>query len=126
MSRAAWLITTNFSTRNQVIPLAQTLFVKKSTPFFNNNLDGTQKETMRKSEMKSSAFPAALNYQWVIFAILSSTHMVMAMFFYSWGPLAPILKEEALINNSQFGLIVSTMYFVMVIISIPSGFLTDK
>ena len=76
--------------------------------------------------MKSPAFPAAPNYQWVIFAILTTTHMLMAMFFYSWGPLAPILKEEALINNSQFGLIVSTMYFVMVIISIPSGFLTDK
>lgn len=52
--------------------------------------------------------------------------MLMAMLFYSWGPLAPIIKEKIQINNSEFGLIVSTMYFVMVIISIPSGFLTDK
>jgi MFS family permease len=81
---------------------------------------------MKKSTIKSPAFPAAINYQWVIFAILSTTHMMMAMFFYSWGPLAPIIKEKTLINNSEFGLIVSTMYFVMVIISIPSGFLTDK
>jgi MFS family permease len=81
---------------------------------------------MIKSKMKTSAFPAAINYQWVILAILSTTHMIMAMFFYSWGPLAPLLKEKLLINNSQFGLINSTMYFAMVIVSIPSGFLTDK
>ena len=78
------------------------------------------------SKMKASTFPTEINYQWVIFAILSTTHMLMAMFFYSWGPLAPIIKEKIQINNSEFGLIVSTMYFVMVIISIPSGFLTDK
>lgn len=81
---------------------------------------------MQKPDIKTSAFPIEANYQWVIFAILSITHMIMAMFFYSWGPLAPIIKEEIRINNSEFGLIVSTMYFAMVIISIPSGFLTDK
>lgn len=81
---------------------------------------------MNKLEAQAPASPAVTNYQWVIFAILATTHMLMAMFFYSWGPLAPLLKEKLLINNSQFGLIVSIMYLAMVFVSIPSGFLTDK
>ena len=65
-------------------------------------------------------------YQWVIFALLTVSHMIMAMFFYSWGPLGPIMKDEINISNSQFGFLVSAMYLSMTITSVPSGFLTDK
>ena len=66
------------------------------------------------------------NYQWVIFALLTIVHLLMAMCFYAWGPLAPFLKKDLLINNNQFGFVVSIMYGVMVVVSIPGGFLTDK
>ncbi|MDZ7760549.1 MAG: MFS transporter [Desulfovermiculus sp.] len=52
--------------------------------------------------------------------------MLMAMFFYSWGPLGPIIKKEISISNSQFGFLVSAMYLSMTITSVPSGILTDK
>jgi MFS family permease len=65
-------------------------------------------------------------YPWVIFGILTTSHLMMAMFFFVWGPLAPMLKEEIRIDNSQLGFLVSSMYFAMVVVSIPSGFLVDK
>ncbi len=68
----------------------------------------------------------ALSYQWVIFGLLSVSHFLIAMFFFAWGPLAPMLKGELAIDNSQLGLIVSAMYFAMMVISVPSGFLVDR
>jgi MFS family permease len=62
----------------------------------------------------------------MIFGILSFSHFLMAMFFFSWGPLAPMLKGELGIDNSQLGFIVSAMYFAMMFVSVPSGFLVDK
>jgi MFS family permease len=70
--------------------------------------------------------PQSDPYQWVIFGILTTSHFLMAMFFFGWGPLAPMLKEEIRIDNSQLGFLVSSMYFAMVLVSIPSGFLVDK
>lgn len=81
---------------------------------------------MDELKAQTPTFVGSVNYQWVIFTILGTTHMLMAMFFYSWGPLASILKEEIHINNSQLGLVISIMYLAMVIVSIPSGVLTDK
>ena len=66
------------------------------------------------------------SYQWVIFTLLSLSHMLMAMFFYIWGPLAPALKNTLALTNSQLGLVISAMYLSMVTISIPSGILTDR
>ena len=62
----------------------------------------------------------------MIFGILSFSHFLMAMFFFGWGPLAPMLKGELGIDNSQLGFIVSAMYFAMMFVSVPSGFLVDK
>ena len=67
-----------------------------------------------------------LSYQWMIFGILSFSHFLMAMFFFGWGPLAPMLKGDLRIDNSQLGFIVSAMYFAMMFVSVPSGFLVDK
>ncbi len=68
---------------------------------------------------------SSLNYQWIIFTLLSSSHLLMAMCYYSWGPLAPTLKGVLDISNSQFGYIISLMYLAMVVVSAPSGFLVD-
>ena len=67
----------------------------------------------------------SFNYQWIIFSLLSSSHLLMAMCYYSWGPLAPTLKGVLDISNSQFGFIISLMYLAMVVVSAPSGFLVD-
>jgi len=75
---------------------------------------------------QTCADSSALNYQWVIFGILAVSHMLMAMCFYSWGPMAPYIKAETGISNSQFGLIFSIMFFSMVVVAAPSGILTDK
>ncbi len=73
-----------------------------------------------------SAKDDPLAYQWMIFGLLSVSHFLIAMFFFAWGPLAPMLKGELGIDNSQLGMIVSTMYFAMMVISVPSGFLVDR
>lgn len=77
-------------------------------------------ESVALDDQKSS-----FNYQWIIFSLLSSSHLLMAMCYYSWGPLAPTLKGVLDISNSQFGFIISLMYLAMVVISAPSGFLVD-
>jgi len=81
-------------------------------------------------ETRSGRNPAAdapdLHYQWMIFAILSVSHFLMAMFFFGWGPLAPMLKGELRIDNSQLGFIVSAMYLAMVFVSVPAGLLVDQ
>lgn len=67
-----------------------------------------------------------LAYQWVIFGLLTASHFLMAMFFFGWGPLAPMLKTEMYIDNRQIGFLVSAMYFAMVVVSVPSGLLVDR
>ncbi len=74
----------------------------------------------------SGARDDALTYQWVIFGILTFSHFLIAMFFFGWGPLAPMLKGDLRIDNSQLGLMVSSMYFAMMLVSVPSGFLVDR
>lgn len=65
-------------------------------------------------------------YQWVIFGILTTSHLLMAMFFFGWGPLAPMLRGDIRIDNAQLGFLVSAMYLAMVVVSVPSGFLVDR
>jgi sugar phosphate permease len=79
-----------------------------------------------RSDRNPPADTPDLSYQWMIFGILSFSHFLMAMFFFGWGPLAPMLKGELGIHNSQLGFIVSAMYFAMMFVSVPSGFLVDK
>lgn len=81
-------------------------------------------ETRSRGDVPASF--SALSYQWVIFGILTTSHFLMAMFFFGWGPLAPMLKGEIHIDNSQLGFLVSAMYFAMVVVSVPSGLLVDK
>ncbi len=68
----------------------------------------------------------SINYQWVIFSILTMSHLLMAMCFFSWGPLGSILKNEFQLNNSQYGMVISSMYLAIALISFPSGILVDK
>jgi len=79
-----------------------------------------------RSDRNPADEPPDRSYQWMIFGILSFSHFLMAMFFFGWGPLAPMLKGELGIDNSQLGFIVSAMYFAMMFVSVPSGFLVDK
>ncbi|MBL0712642.1 MAG: MFS transporter [Desulfosarcina sp.] len=78
----------------------------------------------RKAEINITG--AVTDYKWVIFGLLSTSHFLMAMCHFSWGPLGPIIKTELNINNNQFGFIISLMYFSMVVVSIPSGILVDR
>jgi MFS family permease len=79
-----------------------------------------------RSDRKPADPTPHLGYQWVIFGILSFSHFLIAMFFFSWGPLAPMLKGDLGMDNGQLGLIVSSMYFAMMFVSVPSGFLVDR
>jgi len=79
-----------------------------------------------RSDRKAGPHTPDLSYQWMIFGILTVSHFLMAMLFFGWGPLAPMLKGELGIDNSQLGFIVSAMYFAMMFVSVPSGFLVDK
>lgn len=81
-------------------------------------------ETLPGSDGPASS--SALGYQWVIFGLLSTSHFLLAMFFFGWGPLAPMLKGAMHIDNRQIGFIVSAMYFAMAVVSVPAGFLVDR
>jgi MFS family permease len=81
-------------------------------------------ETQSAREVLASSHD--LRYQWVVFGLLTTSHFLMAMFFFGWGPLAPLLKGDIHIDNSQLGFLVSAMYFAMVVVSVPSGLLVDK
>jgi sugar phosphate permease len=75
---------------------------------------------------RSGSHDPAPFYAWVIFGILTLSHFLMAMFFFGWGPLAPALKEELLLDNRQLGSVVSAMYLSMMVVSVPAGFLVDR
>jgi len=66
------------------------------------------------------------NYGWIILGILTMAQLVMSMGAYTWGPLAPVLRDEFNLSRAQIGTITSALYFASVIIAIPSGIAVDK
>lgn len=66
------------------------------------------------------------SYGWIILGILSMAQLVMSMGAYTWGPLAPVLRDEFNLSRAQIGTITSALYFASVVIAIPSGIAVDK
>ncbi|MFA4909549.1 MAG: MFS transporter [Desulfobacteria bacterium] len=66
------------------------------------------------------------SYGWIILGILTMAQLVMSMGAYTWGPLAPVLRDEFNLSRTQIGTITSALYFASVIIAIPSGIAVDK
>ncbi|RJP60008.1 MAG: MFS transporter [Deltaproteobacteria bacterium] len=66
------------------------------------------------------------SYGWIILGILTVAQLVMSMGAYTWGPLAPVLRDEFNLSRAQIGTITSVLYFASVIIAIPSGIAVDK
>jgi sugar phosphate permease len=66
------------------------------------------------------------SYGWTILGILTIAQLVMSMGAYTWGPLAPVLRDEFNLSRTQIGTITSVQYFTAVIIAIPSGIAVDK
>jgi sugar phosphate permease len=66
------------------------------------------------------------SYGWTILGILTIAQLVMSMGAYTWGPLAPVLRDEFNLSRAQIGTITSVQYFTAVIIAIPSGIAVDK
>ncbi|MBI4621363.1 MAG: MFS transporter [Desulfobacterales bacterium] len=66
------------------------------------------------------------SYGWIILGILTMAQLVMSMGAYTWGPLAPVLRDDFDLSRAQIGTITSALYFASVVIAIPSGIAVDK
>lgn len=75
---------------------------------------------------KNTARPEGGGYRWAILALLTGAQLVMSMAAYSWGPLAPFLREEFGITRGQVGSLVSALFFASAVVSIPSGLAVDR
>jgi ACS family hexuronate transporter-like MFS transporter len=65
-------------------------------------------------------------YAWVILAILFSAQLVMSMGSFSYGPLAPFLRDAFRISRAQVGSLIAVFYFTCTIAAIPAGIMVDR
>lgn len=65
-------------------------------------------------------------YRWAILALLTSAQLAMSIAAYSWGPLAPFLRDEFGATRGQVGSLVSALFFASAVVSIPSGLAVDR
>lgn len=75
---------------------------------------------------KNTAQPGGGGYRWVILALLTVAQLVMSIAAYSWGPLAPFLRAEFGVTRGQVGALVSSLFLVSAVVSIPSGVAVDR
>ncbi|MBN2282563.1 MAG: MFS transporter [Deltaproteobacteria bacterium] len=66
------------------------------------------------------------HYRWMILGLLTTAQLVMSLGAYSWGPMAPFLRDAFGISRTQIGTIVSSLYLFSVIIALPSGIAVDR
>ena len=65
-------------------------------------------------------------YAWVILFLLVVAQFVMSMGSFSYGPLAPFLRDTLNISRGQVGTLVSLFYFTATLAAIPAGLLVDQ
>ena len=66
------------------------------------------------------------SYRWLILAVLTVTQIGASMAALSFGPLAPFFQEALNMTRAQVGLCTSFLYLGCVLVSIPSGRLSDR
>jgi len=64
--------------------------------------------------------------RWITLVVLLMSQIVMTMGAYVWGPIAPYLKESLSLTPVQIGSISSSLYFIAILFSIPSGMSVDR
>ncbi|MFC1962052.1 MFS transporter [Chloroflexota bacterium] len=65
-------------------------------------------------------------YRWVILGILWITFIVVYLNRLCIGPLAPFLKENMALTNTQIGIAMSATSFGFLVVQLPLGFLVDR
>ncbi len=74
----------------------------------------------------NAAGPVTGGYRWAILALLTAAQLAMSVAAYSWGPLAPFLKDEFQVTRGQVGSLVSALFLASAVVSIPSGLAVDR
>lgn len=65
-------------------------------------------------------------YRWAILALTFFLQACSSMAVFSFGPLAPFLRDDLGITRAQVGMFSSTIYLGMVLFGTHAGWLTDK
>jgi len=67
-----------------------------------------------------------LRYRWAILLVLFLLQLTCSGGSFSFGPLAPFLKEGMGINRAQVGMFTSAIYLGYILMAIPWGRLADS
>lgn len=65
-------------------------------------------------------------YRWVILLIFVAFQVILSIGAFGWGALAPFLKQEMLLSDSQIGAISSFFYFAAASSAVPGGIIVDR
>jgi len=65
-------------------------------------------------------------YRWVILLIFVAFQVILSIGAFGWGALAPFLKQEMALSDSQIGAISSIFYFAAAFSAVPGGIIVDS
>jgi ACS family hexuronate transporter-like MFS transporter len=65
-------------------------------------------------------------YRWVILGVFLVSQTLLSIAGYGWAALAPFLKTEMLLRDSQIGAISSIYYFAAASSALPAGIAVDR
>ncbi len=78
------------------------------------------------NSLKSSVSEKTSGYGWVVLALTFFLQASASMAVFSFGPLAPFLRDDLEITRAQVGMFTSIIYLGMVFFGTHAGWLTDK
>ena len=78
------------------------------------------------NSLESPVSEKTFAYGWVVLALTFFLQAGASMAVFSFGPLAPFLRDDFGITRAQVGMFTSTIYLGMVFFGTHAGWLTDK
>jgi len=78
------------------------------------------------NSLKSSVSEKTSGYSWVVLALTFFLQASASMAVFSFGPMAPFLRDDLEITRAQVGMFTSIIYLGMVFFGTHAGWLTDK
>lgn len=68
----------------------------------------------------------SLHYRWVVLSVFAASQVLLSIAGYGWAALAPFLKAEMALRDSQIGAISSAFYFAAAFSAFPAGVAVDR
>ena len=78
------------------------------------------------NSLKPSVSEKTSGYSWVVLALTFFLQASASMAVFSFGPMAPFLRDDLEITRAQVGMFTSIIYLGMVFFGTHAGWLTDK